>query len=401
MEEIAFAGRSNVGKSSLINALTGRKGLAKTSNTPGRTQQLNYFNLADKLFLVDLPGYGFAKAPENLVKQWQKMIFAYLQGRVNLKRVFLLIDSRHGIKKVDREIMEMLDKAAVTYQIILTKSDKISTGRPGQGFQGNTGGNRQTRGSLRRHHRHQFGKRFRHRRAAGGNLPAGRIETAFYFSKAGFSGLFLFDKTAKQLMMRPTNILLTNHYNFMQKEQIIRSVSEAVFFDSQEIRLDRESKNFGENVEKIARYLSANIILSAPGLTVYVGNPRLPRRLVKRFGGKTRHSVSLYWQGTVGIAPLLGFLSRETGVQTLRFNVEKTDLPAVVSRLQKLFRRSVVLEGNQTGENAYIGSCRQAWRLKRKYGKKTVVRKYANYWLWLAKDLPLKDNELTSFITPA
>lgn len=124
-------------------------------------------------------------------------------------------------------------------------------------------------------------------------------------------------------MMRPTNILLTNHYNFMQKEQIIRSVSEAVFFDSQEIRLDRESKNFGENVEKIARYLSANIILSAPGLTVYVGNPRLPRRLVKRFGGKTRHSVSLYWQGTVGIAPLLGFLSRETGVQTLRFNVER------------------------------------------------------------------------------
>ena len=98
---------------------------------------------------------------------------------------------------------------------------------------------------------------------------------------------------------------------------------------------------------------------------------------------------------------MLGFLSRETGVQTLRFNVEKTDLPAVVSGLQKLFRRSVVLERNQTGENAYIGSCRQAWRLRRKYGKKTVVRKYANYWLWLAKDLPLKDNELTSFITPA
>ncbi len=126
MEEIAFAGRSNVGKSSLINALTGRKSLAKTSNTPGRTQQLNYFNLADCLFLVDLPGYGFAKAPESMVKKWQKTIFAYLQGRVNLKRVFLLIDSRHGIKKVDRDIMEMLDKAAVTYQIILTKSDKIS-----------------------------------------------------------------------------------------------------------------------------------------------------------------------------------------------------------------------------------------------------------------------------------
>ncbi len=127
MPEVAFAGRSNVGKSSLINAVTQQKGLAKTSNTPGRTQQLNYFNLGDKLHLVDLPGYGYAQAPEKLVKQWQKLIFTYLQGRVNLKRVFVLIDSRHGIKKVDEEIMEMLDKAAVTYQIILTKSDKIST----------------------------------------------------------------------------------------------------------------------------------------------------------------------------------------------------------------------------------------------------------------------------------
>jgi GTP-binding protein len=125
MGEVAFAGRSNVGKSSLINAITNQKGLAKTSNTPGRTQQLNYFNLADKIFLVDLPGYGFAQAPEAMVKQWQKMIFAYLQGRVNLKRVFLLVDSRHGVKKVDLGIMEMLDKAAVTYQIILTKIDKI------------------------------------------------------------------------------------------------------------------------------------------------------------------------------------------------------------------------------------------------------------------------------------
>ncbi len=123
--EIAFAGRSNVGKSSLINAMTNRKTLARTSNTPGRTQQLNYFNLGEQIYLVDLPGYGFAKAPEAIVKEWQKTIFAYLQGRVNLKRVFLLIDSRHGIKKVDKEIMEMLDKAAVTYQIILTKTDKI------------------------------------------------------------------------------------------------------------------------------------------------------------------------------------------------------------------------------------------------------------------------------------
>lgn len=124
--EVAFAGRSNVGKSSLINAITAQKGLAKTSNTPGRTQQLNYFNVADKILLVDLPGYGYAQAPESMVKQWQKLILTYLQGRVNLKRVFVLIDSRHGIKKVDKEIMDMLDKAAVTYQIVLTKTDKVS-----------------------------------------------------------------------------------------------------------------------------------------------------------------------------------------------------------------------------------------------------------------------------------
>ena len=125
--EVAFAGRSNVGKSSLINALFGQKKLAKTSSTPGRTQQLNYFNLDDKLYLVDLPGSGFAKAPKDIVKNWQKLINSYLVGRATLRRVFLLIDSRHGIKKIDEEIMEMLDKAAVTYQIVLTKIDKIST----------------------------------------------------------------------------------------------------------------------------------------------------------------------------------------------------------------------------------------------------------------------------------
>lgn len=125
--EVAFAGRSNVGKSSLINALFGQKKLAKTSSTPGRTQQFNYFNLGDKLYLVDLPGYGFAKAPKDIVKNWQKLINSYLVGRATLRRVFLLIDSRHGIKKIDEEIMEMLDKAAVTYQIVLTKIDKIST----------------------------------------------------------------------------------------------------------------------------------------------------------------------------------------------------------------------------------------------------------------------------------
>ncbi len=127
LAEIAFAGRSNVGKSSIINALFNQKKLAKASNTPGRTQQLNFFNLDDRLHIVDLPGYGYAEAPEKLVRQWQKLIFDYLRGRVNLKRVFLLVDSRRGLKKSDLEIMEMLDKAAVTYQIIMTKADKTSS----------------------------------------------------------------------------------------------------------------------------------------------------------------------------------------------------------------------------------------------------------------------------------
>ena len=124
--EIAFAGRSNVGKSSLINALFNQKKLAKTSSTPGRTQQLNFFDFAGKLYLVDLPGYGYAQAPEKLVKQWQTVLKDYLRGRPNLRRVFLLIDSRHGIKKEDAEIMKLLDDSAVVYQIVLTKTDKIS-----------------------------------------------------------------------------------------------------------------------------------------------------------------------------------------------------------------------------------------------------------------------------------
>jgi GTP-binding protein len=125
-DEVAFAGRSNVGKSSLINALFNQKKLAKTSSTPGRTQQLNFFNFDDKLYLVDLPGYGYAEAPEKLVKQWQAILRTYLRGRPNLRRVFVLIDSRRGIKKEDAEIMKMLDEAAVSYQIILTKADKVS-----------------------------------------------------------------------------------------------------------------------------------------------------------------------------------------------------------------------------------------------------------------------------------
>ncbi len=126
LDEIAFAGRSNVGKSSLINALFNQKKLAKTSSTPGRTQQLNFFNFDNKLYLVDLPGYGYAKAPEKMVRQWQAVLKTYLRGRPNLRRVFLLIDSRHGIKDEDLEIMKMLDISAVPYQIVLTKTDKIS-----------------------------------------------------------------------------------------------------------------------------------------------------------------------------------------------------------------------------------------------------------------------------------
>ncbi|WP_419816249.1 ribosome biogenesis GTP-binding protein YihA/YsxC [Glacieibacterium sp.] len=125
--EIAFAGRSNVGKSSLLNALTGRQGLARTSNTPGRTQELNFFEVGDPLSfrLVDMPGYGYAEAPKDIVRRWQNLVFDYLRGRAVLKRVLLLIDARHGIKPVDGDIMDLLDKAAVSYQVVLTKGDKI------------------------------------------------------------------------------------------------------------------------------------------------------------------------------------------------------------------------------------------------------------------------------------
>lgn len=125
--EIAFAGRSNVGKSSLLNALTNRKGLARTSNTPGRTQELNVFDVGQplQLRLIDMPGYGFAKAPKDLMKRWRRLVNDYLRGRAVLKRALVLIDARHGLKEVDGDVMDMLDAAAVSYHLVLTKADKV------------------------------------------------------------------------------------------------------------------------------------------------------------------------------------------------------------------------------------------------------------------------------------
>lgn len=142
--EVCFAGRSNVGKSSLINALTGRKAIARTSNTPGRTQEINFFTVGDSHYLVDLPGYGFAKAPVPVVEKWQRLLKAYLAGRATLRRAFVLIDMRHGVKDVDHEIMKLLDQSAVTFQVVLTKADKIGAAEQARTMT-------QVRGALARH----------------------------------------------------------------------------------------------------------------------------------------------------------------------------------------------------------------------------------------------------------
>ena len=142
--EVCFAGRSNAGKSSLINALAGRKSAARVSNTPGRTREINYFALGAARYLVDLPGYGYAKAPKEAVAKWQELTRRYLAGRPTLRRVFVLVDARHGVKPPDAQIMDLLDSAAVTFQCVLTKGDKVSAARRGSMLE-------QVRGSLAAH----------------------------------------------------------------------------------------------------------------------------------------------------------------------------------------------------------------------------------------------------------
>ena len=211
--EIAFAGRSNVGKSSLINALTGRTSLARVSVTPGRTRELNFFTLGkdDQLYLVDMPGYGYAKAPKSQVKGWTRLIGEYLKGRRELKRVFLLIDARHGIKANDRETMKLMDEAAVSYQVVLTKADKPKASelaefkprsRRARQAPGGLPANDHDLGALR--HRHpRAPRRDRHRRAdALADQPAKRAHSAAIHTSAASARAKNTAAEARSLVMR-------------------------------------------------------------------------------------------------------------------------------------------------------------------------------------------------------
>ena len=173
--EIAFAGRSNVGKSSLVNALTGRKTLARVSHTPGRTQQLNFFDLGGHINLVDMPGYGYAAVSKTKIAEWTVLIEQYLRGRTTLQRVYVLVDGRHGLKDVDREQMATFDRAAASYQVVLTKGDEVKVGERSRPHRRNRSGPRQAPGRLSPRDPHLLGDRGRHRRIARKRRPpAGR-----------------------------------------------------------------------------------------------------------------------------------------------------------------------------------------------------------------------------------
>lgn len=185
----------------------------------------------------------------------------------------------------------------------------------------------------------------------------------------------------------------------MEKEQIIKAVDQATFYSSKQITLNKESKIFNQNVEKIARFISANIILTTANGNICIGSRHIVYRLQKKFGGLVRHNVDLFWQGNAGISQLLQFLKQETIVQTLRFNLKTEDLSSTVAALQKMFKRDIVLQGNREQENAYIGSRKNVYRLKRKFpAADTKIRQYGNYWIWQTEQLSLTDEQITKFV---